>query len=86
MRRAYDLLAEGFGPGSNGPFVITVEGDAATDPEALEEFVGTLNGTEGVAFATAAQEDVDDLAVVSIRRRPRKTPRRTTSSTSYETT
>ena len=64
VRRAYDLLAEGFGPGSNGPFVITVEGDAATDPEALEEFVGTLSATEGVAFANAAQEDVDDLAVV----------------------
>ena len=32
VRRAYDLLAEGFGPGSNGPFVITVEGDAATRP------------------------------------------------------
>ena len=32
VRRAYDLLAEGFGPGSNGPFVITVEGETATRP------------------------------------------------------
>ncbi len=36
VRRAYDLLAEGFGPGSNGPFFITVEGETANDPEALE--------------------------------------------------
>ena len=32
VRRAYDLLAEGFGPGTNGPLFITVEGDAANDP------------------------------------------------------
>jgi RND superfamily putative drug exporter len=64
VRRAYDLLAEGFGPGSNGPFFITVEGDTANDPEALDEFVATLSGTDGVAFANVAQEDVDDLALV----------------------
>jgi RND superfamily putative drug exporter len=64
VRRAYDLIAEGFGPGSNGPFVITVEGDAANDPEALEQFVATVSGTDGVAFATVAEEDEPDLAVV----------------------
>ncbi len=68
VRRAYDLLAEGFGPGSNGPFFITVEGDAATDPDQLDEFVGALNPNEdlsdGVAFVTVADEDVDDLALV----------------------
>ena len=31
VRRAYDLLAEGFGPGYNGRLIVTVEGDAATD-------------------------------------------------------
>ncbi len=64
VRRAYDLLAEGFGPGSNGPFYITVEGETATDPEAVEAFVGTLEETEGVAFVNTAPEDVDDLALV----------------------
>ncbi|GIU86567.1 MAG: hypothetical protein KatS3mg009_1082 [Acidimicrobiia bacterium] len=33
-RRAYDLLAEGFGPGFNGPIIVTVSGDAAADPAA----------------------------------------------------
>ena len=35
VRRAYDLLAEGFGPGTNGPLFITVEGEEATDEAAL---------------------------------------------------
>jgi putative drug exporter of the RND superfamily len=64
VRRAYDLLAEGFGPGSNGPFYITVEGETATDPDALESFVGTLEDVEGVAFVNTAPEEVDDLALV----------------------
>ncbi|MEI8068616.1 MAG: MMPL family transporter [Actinomycetota bacterium] len=51
VRRAYDMLAEGFGPGFNGPLFITVQGDAAKTPEALQTFVDTLNATEGVAFA-----------------------------------
>ena len=51
VRRAYDMLAEGFGPGFNGPLFITVQGDAAKTPEALQGFVDTLNATEGVAFA-----------------------------------
>ncbi len=36
VRRAYDLLAEGFGPGTNGPLFVTVEGETASDPDALE--------------------------------------------------
>lgn len=51
VRRAYDMLAEGFGPGFNGPLFITVQGDAAKTPETLQSFVDTLNATEGVAFA-----------------------------------
>ena len=51
VRRAYDMLAEGFGPGFNGPLFITVQGETAKSPEALQSFVATLNGTEGIAFA-----------------------------------
>ncbi|WP_105973601.1 MMPL family transporter [Streptomyces geranii] len=46
-RQAYDLLAEGFGPGFNGPLqVVVAEGDA----NALAE---TIRTTEGVAQAAA---------------------------------
>jgi RND superfamily putative drug exporter len=51
VRRAYDMLAQGFGPGFNGPLFITVQGETAKSPEALQRFVATLNSTEGIAFA-----------------------------------
>ncbi|MFV0306771.1 MAG: MMPL family transporter [Desertimonas sp.] len=51
VRRAYDLLADGFGPGSNGPFIITVEGDAAQDEAQFGAFMQTLDQTDGVARA-----------------------------------
>ena len=54
MRRAYDLLAEGFGPGSNGPLIVVVEGDAAQDPQLFGSFVEELQGTENVARVVAA--------------------------------
>ncbi|MGW3644535.1 MMPL family transporter [Streptomyces sp. NPDC000878] len=47
-RQAYDLLAEGFGPGFNGPLqVVVAEGDA-------NALVATIRTTEGVAQAAAA--------------------------------
>jgi RND superfamily putative drug exporter len=51
VRRAYDLLAEGFGPGTNGPLFITVEGETASDPAALDAFVATIDDTENVSRA-----------------------------------
>ena len=53
VRRAYDLVADGFGPGSNGPLFITVEGDTVTDQAALDGFVSTIEGEENVAFVVA---------------------------------
>ena len=46
-RRAYDLLAEGFGPGFNGPIIVTVAGPDAQDPAALASFTDTLRDTPG---------------------------------------
>ncbi|MBC2901409.1 MMPL family transporter [Streptomyces cupreus] len=46
-RQAYDLLAEGFGPGFNGPLQVVVEGTA---PDSL---VTSIESTEGVAQAVA---------------------------------
>jgi RND superfamily putative drug exporter len=44
-RQGYDLLAEGFGPGFNGPLLVVVAGDGA----AVTALQRTLAGTEGVA-------------------------------------
>ncbi len=51
VRQAYDLIADGFGPGSNGPLFVTVEGTAATDQAQLGAFVATIEATDDVAFA-----------------------------------
>ena len=67
VRRAYDLLAEGFGPGSNGPLFITVEGDTANDPAAVEQFAQTVAGTEGVRTAFPAGPPLaDGLSLVIV--------------------
>ncbi len=47
-RRAYDLLAEGFGPGFNGPLTITAEVGAERDRAALGPLVAGIAATEGV--------------------------------------
>jgi len=54
VRKAYDLIADGFGPGSNGPLFITVEGDTAADPAAVAAFVETINDTDDVAFSVTS--------------------------------
>jgi RND superfamily putative drug exporter len=46
-RRAYDLLAEGFGPGFNGPIPIVV--DVNSDPQAPQKIHDGVQGTPGVA-------------------------------------
>ncbi len=51
-RQAYDLLAEGFGPGANGPFAIVTELSSPADLEVLQGLTAALNETDGVAFAS----------------------------------
>jgi RND superfamily putative drug exporter len=65
-RRAYDMLAEGFGPGFNGPFLVAVPGEAASDAATLTSLTETLRGTDGVAFATDPIPVADDLALIQI--------------------
>ncbi|MFJ8539785.1 MMPL family transporter [Streptomyces sp. NPDC093591] len=51
-RQAYDLLAEGFGPGVNGPLTLVTEVDGGDDKLALDNLDATLRTTEGVASVT----------------------------------
>ncbi|MCX2923814.1 MMPL family transporter [Streptomyces sp. NEAU-W12] len=48
-RQAYDLLADGFGPGVNGPLTLVTEVDGAADRLALDTLGPALRETEGVA-------------------------------------
>ncbi|WP_241253058.1 MMPL family transporter, partial [Micrococcus sp. KRD128] len=49
-RQAYDLLAEGFGPGFNGPLIVLVMGDQAAGKTVQAE----LAKTDGIAEASPA--------------------------------
>jgi RND superfamily putative drug exporter len=52
-RQAYDLLAEGFGPGFNGPLQVAVQADTPAQEQALTTVTGAIAGTPGVVKVTA---------------------------------
>jgi RND superfamily putative drug exporter len=56
-RQAYDLLADGFGPGVNGPLTLVTKVDGAGDKLALDNLDGTLRATDGVAAVTPVTFD-----------------------------
>ncbi|MGR4851293.1 MMPL family transporter [Streptomyces sp. LARHCF252] len=67
-RRAYDALAEGFGPGFNGPLTIVVDGEGATDPKgAADSIAKEIGATKGVVSVSPARfNDTGDTAVFSV--------------------
>jgi RND superfamily putative drug exporter len=52
-RQAYDFLAEGFGPGFNGPFVMVAALPAPGEDEGLTQLSKTLENEQGVAAVTS---------------------------------
>jgi RND superfamily putative drug exporter len=52
-RQAYDMLADGFGPGFNGPLVLAAQTPDDASRQALTGLVDRLDTTEGVAAVTA---------------------------------
>jgi len=65
-RQAYDLTAEGFGPGYNGPIVAVAELPPGTTDAQLAAVTSALAATEGVAFASPAvpNDPADPTAVM----------------------
>ena len=53
-KRAYDLLAEGFGPGFNGPLTLVAAVDTPEQLAAAQSVSQALASTPGVAFASPA--------------------------------
>ncbi|MFF4503934.1 MMPL family transporter [Streptomyces sp. NPDC001401] len=51
-RQAYDRLADGFGPGVNGPLTVVTRVEGAEDKLALDNLDATIRTTEGVASVT----------------------------------
>ena len=62
-RLAYDLVADGFGPGINGPLVVAV--DISRDPSVLEPLAAAIRLDKGVA-SVAAPEVNEDAGVATL--------------------
>ncbi|MFJ7195745.1 MULTISPECIES: MMPL family transporter [unclassified Streptomyces] len=67
QRRAYDALADGFGPGFNGPLTVVVDAKAAKDPKAAAaQAAKQLTATRGVVVTTPpAFNEAGDTAVLT---------------------
>ncbi|MFJ6051247.1 MMPL family transporter [Streptomyces sp. NPDC092307] len=66
-RQAYDLLAEGFGPGTNGPLTVVARLDGAGDRLAVDRLTQALRTTEGVAdTGPAVINRSGDTAVLTV--------------------
>jgi len=68
-RTAYDRLAEGFGPGFNGPLLLVADTTGATGnaEESLNELTATVMEADGVAFAAPPTfNEEKDTAIISV--------------------
>jgi len=63
-RRAYDLEAEGFGPGSNGPLLLASRINGQADLAVLQQVQQAAQADPGVAFATPAVPNQDMTAAL----------------------
>jgi RND superfamily putative drug exporter len=66
-RKAYDLLAAGFGSGFNGPLLLAVRLPAAGDTAALATYTTTLQDTAGIAsVAQPRLNPAADTAAITV--------------------
>ncbi|RAG81797.1 MMPL family transporter [Streptacidiphilus pinicola] len=69
-RRAYDLIAQGFGPGADGPLTVVVQldGDEVADASRREQLASTLHAdlaaVPGVASVTPPAPSGDDVLLI----------------------
>ncbi|MDN3262806.1 MMPL family transporter [Streptomyces sp. CSDS2] len=68
QRRAYDMIAEGFGPGYNGPLTVVVQADGDGSAEqAAKSVAGRIGGREDVtAVGQPRLSTSGDTAVLSV--------------------
>jgi RND superfamily putative drug exporter len=67
-RQAYDLLAEGFGPGFNGPLIVTVEPkDLAATQQDMQRVAGAIAAMPNVVAAIPAKASADgSIGIVQV--------------------
>ena len=65
-RQAYDLLAQGFGPGFNGPLVVVAALDRPAQTAVVDRLAAQIARTPGVARVVPPHFDATDSAAVII--------------------
>ncbi|MDQ1396279.1 MAG: putative drug exporter of the superfamily, partial [Acidimicrobiaceae bacterium] len=66
-RRAYDLLAAGFGPGSNGPVLLASTFTGGTNKDSVTRFANSLRGDPDIAFIAPVNVNAaGDAAVIPV--------------------
>ena len=67
-RRAYDMVAEGFGPGSNGPLLVVADLPSSGDTESgLAAVASAIGSADGVAAVTPpAPNPAGDTAILTV--------------------
>ncbi|MCO5217415.1 MAG: MMPL family transporter [Thermomicrobiales bacterium] len=65
-RRAYDLMAEGFGPGANGPLLVVVESESGFDQQAMMSAYMQLTQLDGVASVLPMPNEEGTAAILQI--------------------
>jgi RND superfamily putative drug exporter len=65
-RKAYDLLAKGFGPGFNGPLQLAVALPRAHDAAAFSQLAGEVRATPGVASVSPPRLSPSETAAVLV--------------------
>ncbi len=66
-RRAYDLTAEGFGPGANGPLLLVLEDEAGLPQTALDGVTQAITTVPGVESVSAPfTNEAGDTSIVQV--------------------
>ncbi len=63
-RQAYDAVADGFGPGANGPLLVAADLASPSDKATVDNLVSDIGQTPGVAAAMPAQVNADGTAAL----------------------
>jgi RND superfamily putative drug exporter len=67
QRRAYDMVAEGFGPGYNGPLTVVVQSDAGRTKAAAQGVAAEVGGRKDVAaVGQPVLSESGDTAVLTV--------------------
>ncbi|MEE9415386.1 MAG: MMPL family transporter, partial [Acidimicrobiales bacterium] len=65
-RRAYDLLAEGFGDGFNGPLLLVVDLEQSTDLAVLDEIASAVGADPGIQAVSPPEiNEAGDTAIIT---------------------